>query len=222
MITTPEQMREAAARDKDLIRRGDVTAIPLLGMTVTQIERAIRAIPIAPQPVAVTPVETFVMRETVVDAISYERKTVEHLAVKYADYLNAIAASPQPVAVTIKPLVWYEPKIGVFWADTLIKMSNYRVFKIAEQWRAECGKVIGHYATIELAKAAAQADYEARILSALTAHPADPLSDPRVKALVRAAGLAVSDWAAHLEDGDPVPQWVIPLRAALRAIGGEV
>ena len=92
MITTPEQMREAAMNAVEDYC-SDMPDLAGHGHSVG-LKDAIRAIPIAPQPVAVTPVETFVMRETVVDAISYERKTVEHLAVKYADYLNALTIQP--------------------------------------------------------------------------------------------------------------------------------
>lgn len=62
------------------------------------------------------------------------------------------------------------------------------------------------------AKAAAQADYERRILAALTPPPAAPTDNT---ALVEAAQQAVNEWAEHLEDGDPVPTWVAPLAAAL-------
>ena len=208
MITTPEQMREAAASDNDLIRRGDVTAIPLLGMTVTQIERAIRAIPIA----------------------------------------------PQPVAVTVKPLVWREQSntcqvADTPWGSAAVQDESHALCPHRWGWwmvgSDEDDSATGYGNNIELAKAAAQADYEARILSALTIQPADPLSDPRVVALVEAAkvfmhdvddliansegvsGLHmngdVADWESLLPGGS-FGSWLFSVddfRAALRAIGGE-
>lgn len=94
--------------------------------------------------------------------------------------------------VTVKPLEWFEvtdrddEDFGKHVAvDTNIHV-RYKVYKVyGGGWRL-CGSVpFGQpiRPTIEAAKAAAQADYEARIRSALTVTPHDPA---KVQALVEA------------------------------------
>ena len=141
-------------------------------------------------------------------------------------------ADPQPVAVTVKPLVWVNLAItkehkglsGV-WLHACGINGQYEVhvFNTEPTHVMMNGPGIvptAIYTTIAGAKAAAQADYEARILSALTIQPADPLSDPRVVALVEAAKALLF---AH-DHGNGLEGWYNvreKLREALRAIGGE-
>jgi len=111
--------------------------------------------------------------------------------------IRAIRIAPQSVAVTVKPLV------DRFNAGLSVDGNTASV--VMEQCEG------GYWVRIS--------DYEA--LAALTIHPADPLSDPRVKALVDAAKRALnylenteSEFGITLESADSV-------RDALRAIGGE-
>ncbi len=120
----------------DLIRRADVQAIPMLGMTVTAIDRAIAAIPAA---------------DPVTNADSHQR-------------------------VTVNPLGWVKHPTAPIWrADTAI--GSYKVFTThGVTWDFDSA-TDRNDRTSETAKdadaafAAAQADYEARILSALDAQP---------------------------------------------------
>lgn len=133
MITTPEQMREAAAQ---IAKSYDFSVMSSTHADIRadQIATAICAIPIA----------------------------------------------PQPVAVTVKPLVWVKSVRNGFSECCHTEPLEYIIrgpFPDGHYiWMRLNGKGLGvvSTATLELAKAAAQADYEARILSALTIHPADP------------------------------------------------
>lgn len=131
----------------------------------------------------------------------------------------------QPMAVTVKPLVWVadpdnEGDYGFFraWAGVYC----YEVGVDAGWWWQEDAAVsmaaIDGFPSPDVAQAAAQADYEARILSALTIQPADPLSDPRVKALVEAAKNLADVCSVVGVSSSPSLR---RMRAALRAIGGE-
>ena len=174
MITTPEQMREAANNDEDLIRRID--AITVAHQYTTSLDDP--------------------------------RMFAE---------MRAIPIATQPVAVTVKPLVWTGGAILVATGPDI--------------------QTIGHSIPSD-----SQVEYDteraARILSALTIHPSDPLSDPlsdpRVKALVEAARAlrhsvcgptGFADAVRH-NSGQAYP-WPsldaaeLALDAALRAIGGE-
>ena len=132
-------------------------------------------------------------------------------------------------AVTVNPLVWVNLAItkehkglsGV-WLHAWGISGQYEVhvFNTEPTHVMMNGPGIvptAIYATIADAKSAAQANYEARILSALTIHPADPLSDPRVVALVEAAQEQAEYLTLRGEDGDLLHNTI----AALRAIGGE-
>jgi hypothetical protein len=111
------------------------------------------------------------------------------------DVHQAIAALPavQPV-VTVKPLVWDDFEGRAAKAQAW-KRANYLItwwksrgqFEVVASYPGYQGEAIGagFYPTIEAAKAAAQADYAARILAALDVQPA-PV-DPKVAALVDAA-----------------------------------
>ena len=106
-----------------------------------------------------------------------------------------VVAAPQPVAVTVNPLVWREQSntcqvADTPWGSAAVQDESHALCPHRWGWwmvgSDEDDSATGYGHNIEIAKAAAQADYEARILSALTIQPADPLSDPRVKALVEA------------------------------------
>ena len=189
-ITTPEQMREAAA--KEVLRIGleiGVTGVPVVMLAAVNAIRAIRA------------------------------------------------TAQQPVAVTVKPLVW-DGHVAhtTFGSYAVHDCRGYgQTYRLRLPMGVEGHTVLSHcselmFTTQELAKAAAQADYEARILSALTIHPADPLSDPRVGALVEAAAVLIMqhDMENPMRQADFHGDMcqcrrcrMDVLRAALRAIGGE-
>ena len=85
-----------------------------------------------------------------------------------SEYRNAIRARPaeQP---EVKPLVWFEAELpskggGKFASE------GYTIRRIEGLWLldfAGTSKSAWRFSTLEVAKAAAQADYEARILAAL-------------------------------------------------------
>jgi pantoate kinase len=92
----------------------------------------------------------------------------------------ALSPTPSPVTVKVKPLEWAEFGRECLRAPSLV--GRYEI-----SWGFEAGFVYLDYSgqlskkqSIEAAKAAAQADYEARILSALEATPSP-------EAIVRAA-----------------------------------
>ena len=176
------------------------------------------------------------MREAaanIADDVAYGRLHIDDAA----DAIRAIPIAPQPVAVTVKPLVWVNVPTG-YGPETYEAYSSTGFYQVFTDEDSCCGAVCAEFATNQQqfgttaarlvarvngfidAKAASQADYEARILSALTIQPADPLSDPRVKALVEAARslLFAHDHGNGLEGWYNVRE---KLRAALRAIGGE-
>jgi hypothetical protein len=107
---------------------------------------------------------------------------------------DAIAALPavQPV-VTVKPLVWRgrddacRAGAGDFGVYEIFDI--YGEFKLSRVMNGN-GRIIGAFPTLEAAKAAAQADYAARILAALDVQPAPdaaPLSPSGVDESLRAA-----------------------------------
>jgi hypothetical protein len=99
----------------------------------------------------------------------------------------AIAQAPAPVRV--KPLVW-EEKNGAWDARTAFG-TGYTVAD--SQWTYGPTKVWFYSdGGNEAAKAAAQADYEARILSAITPAPSDDAVKAREAALKEAAAVADS------------------------------
>lgn len=100
-------------------------------------------------------------------------------AVAAGDAYRAIAAIPAAPAPTVKvnPLVWEllpdrDADFPKWFADTGIG-KQYHAFKawwgLHKKW-AYCG-IDGFHHTLEDAKAAAQADYEARILAAIKVTP---------------------------------------------------
>lgn len=89
---------------------------------------------------------------------------------------NIPAVTADPVRVTVKPLVWFDCEDGTSHDEG----CQYEIDKDSKQyWRIIRGVTGGasylrHALSLEAAKAAAQADYEARILAAIDTH-----SDPQ-------------------------------------------
>lgn len=89
------------------------------------------------------------------------------------------AWQPQPVAVRVKPLVWFEAELpsrggGKYTAE------GYTIRRIEGLWLLDFAgesKSSWRFSDMAAAKAAAQADYEARILSAIEAVPAATVRD---------------------------------------------
>lgn len=116
---------------------------------------------------------------------------------KMPDSVACYTRAAAPV-VAVKGLVWRDDTDKAGWLERHIsgvkgERRYYVVSKHksigARQWELENSFVGGpatKHDTLEAAKAAAQADYEARILAALDTAPADPLADERVKRLVDA------------------------------------
>lgn len=135
---------------------------------------------------------------------------------------DAIRAIPAAASVaTVKPLVWHDCADGTAHDDE----CQYEIEKDGKYWRVIRGvtggtSYLAHAASYDAAKSVAQTHHDAATNAALTIHPADPLSDPRVVALVEAAKALLF---AH-DHGNGLEGWYNvreKLREALRAIGGE-
>lgn len=175
MITTPEQMREAAAKCCDQFDGPACNSAFVMGQATAaqQIRAAIRAIP----------------------------------------------SAPQPVAVTVKPLVWQSARVSDRY-ERFSANSPWGKYEAIE-WSdgtfggtlppADCdiGGVEFSVESMSAALSYCQVDYVERMKPLF----ADPLSDPRVVALVDVV-------QRLLKKHDPCENWHVT-RAALRAIGGE-
>ena len=147
----------------------------------------------------------------------------------------AIRAIPLPPEhrVTVKPLVWSAVTVdrgdgsydetGGFEADTPIGSYDIDIGFGSDcyYWSVQSpdGFDIGsNFDDPDNAKAAAQDDYDARILSAIYGAPtpvaASPADDPAVKALVDAAWLVLK---GYMEDSDRIIGGIYALETALRA-----
>ena len=93
---------------------------------------------------------------------------------------RADLAAVQPAQVRVKPLVWHEGDEPDEWKsgpyDVWCELGKFQVY----HWSIVKG---APHETAEAAKAAAQADYEARILAALDRQP-----DPRDEVIARMVG----------------------------------
>jgi hypothetical protein len=106
---------------------------------------------------------------------------------------KAVAIPAAPMGVKVKPLEWARSKVF----KSYVSQEGYTVQQEYDangtrSWAmGRDGVLICDYASYEEALAAAQADYEARILAALTPQPAPTLRDalelPEIRALVDAA-----------------------------------
>lgn len=116
--------------------------------------------------------------------------------------LEAQVAAAKAGQVTVKPLVWHE-----FGKECLRAESPFGLYDVMWGFGVElaylthCGKMWKH-PTLEAAKAAAQADYEARILAAITLSPA-PAADP-----VQQIGVSRYDLAGRFMEPETYGNWV--------------
>jgi len=118
--------------------------------------------------------------------------------------LSASRTIPAGVGVNIRPLewTWHDAPYFTWVADSVFGEGTYRAWQISGHARVirpgdMAGVIVGK--TVEEAKAAAQADYEARIRSTLL--PSPSVSDERAAALEEAAKVAkgwLNDWANEL------------------------
>lgn len=212
-ITTPAQMREAAARlidDRcaDILSKQD-GKIPevdqnlrLMAVFLPDLAAAIRALPVA-------------------EPCTYKPSMDPNDAGECVNCGQAAGAhkvaEPAPVAVRVKPLVW----------EFHDKCQHYSSVHISGGWtisHLSGGPFVLHnryfndgidraYPTIDAAKDAANADNEARVLSQIDAVPA---AQVRAEALREAATLPPYDG-----DGDPAGPFdhhVFVKRDAIRAL----
>lgn len=148
-----------AMSDEDMVRRGDVL-------------KTIEALEIARCASCGNPRNNHPFRHQFVTESALDMKA-------------AIDAIPS-VQVGVKPLEWIKHPSKDIWRAT-VGLGVYKAFGITspswdfDSWSDAKDKVSQSAPTIEAAKAAAQADYEARIRSALTTQPS-----PDVAALVEA------------------------------------
>jgi len=177
-ITTPEQMREAAARLADIAAKTLAKNAPMIS------------------------------RDTGVNQMFSD----------LASAIRAIPIAPQPVAVTVKPLVW----------DNAVDIGN-PTYKEPSLRRI----INDYYLPFFGADMAEKLANKYIAASTIAIQPADPLSDPRIKALVEAVRF-YGDVANYDYSYEVMPcecctdifkavdrDEGIIARAALRAIGGE-
>ena len=124
------------------------------------------------------------------------------------DAICALPAQPPAQGVRVKALLWRE--IGPYPSD-VHEGGIYRIYQWQMHWRVN--HVDGHFNTLTAAKAAAQADYTARILAAIEPAPLT-VADA---ALVNAATMMVR---AYEGDHETI-QGYYALKNALEAITGE-
>ena len=98
----------------------------------------------------------------------------------------------EPPAVTVKPLVWVKHPAKDIWR-AIVGFGVYKVFGVSfpswdfYSWSDAKDKISKPSETIEAAKAAAQADYEARILAAIDARPASEVRDEALEEAAKEA-----------------------------------
>lgn len=98
--------------------------------------------------------------------------------------------------VKVKPLVW---EFRAFDVHKVWSADIYDIWVSSDYHRMEgIGEDVRLYPTLEAAKDAAQADYTARILSALEPTPPDPLAEGLV------AALCIWDQALRTEEDEPL------------------
>lgn len=112
-----------------------------------------------------------------IEVCTYDPMRVEHKRTylsseQVAILSNAVAALSAPVAVTVGPLVWGEPYLNEINETAVNAHSSCGRYIASDHGWFLCGLTQWNEAgNIESAKAAAQADYEQRIRSALIATP---------------------------------------------------
>ena len=133
-----------------------------------------------------------------------------------------MTTTPTPVRGTILPLEWHDCQDGTSHDNG----CQYEIEQDGKYWlviRATTGPggYVSHAPTREAAKAAAQADYEARILAAIQPDPEPQHSVPTVR---QDAVEALARYRQADMDGVMVlvsRQAVEECLPALRALGGE-
>jgi hypothetical protein len=120
------------------------------------------------------------------------------------DVADAIAAIPAaPVSVGVKALPWVNDN----WHSRIRAKTTIGDYVVWWGYKGECATLrlkddpVTEHHSIEAAKAAAQADYAARILAALDVQPAPDVARIRADALREAAKVCMGRWAAHMESG---------------------
>ena len=188
--------------DNDMIRRGDARAAIQLGDTVTKMQARIASIPA----VDADPVCT----DCGGSGITYQ-----------TERRCACQTSIPAVQPTVKPLVWRDD--GTNGHETDHAFGFYEVYPSPEgDMLSRDGVDSGVFPTLEAAKAAAQADYEARILSVLdiqpTVSPELLATTNDVAALVKAAE-KVRDSYWYSSDG--IITGMHDLETAIARVKGE-
>jgi hypothetical protein len=127
------------------------------------------------------------------EIVSFDRDEFEEVGEKLSSLAARVAeleAQPQQ-AVTVKALEWDNFDADTWWCHT--EVGTYRVNKRSGQWSTvnsvgDDTSTIGPQENSEkAAKATAQADYERRILSAVTARPEAEVWDEAIEAAARMA-----------------------------------
>lgn len=139
--------------------------------------------------------------------------------------IRAALSAPKAEAVTVKPLVWVDGKFSDKHpretADSIL--GTYEVLQWAQgdfggsvpaEDRGSSNREFCGAKTMEQAKAAAQADYEARILSAIDTSPVPAITDEAVER-------ALVEWSKPNDKREPFEIMRAALLAAFPSKGGE-
>lgn len=125
-------------------------------------------------------------------ALHFDRK--ENLV---SSWNSRAALSGMAEPVKVKPLEWSDEGNGEFIAQSVV--GSYHISLPASFWSALApdGEILSGFHTHTEAQAAAQADYERRILSALATPPASGLREEneRLREALRKAPDIVAQWA---------------------------
>lgn len=115
------------------------------------------------------------------DRACYEYPGEDQAELRAAFVAGAVSASPD---TRVKPLAWEKYWVGSRdeykgWRATNAIGGHYTIWMDSDSWtEGTCEQ--GKYANLDEAKAAKQANYNARILSALVASPSPPVSEEMV------------------------------------------
>ena len=134
---------------------------------------------------------------------------------RMADAIEALAAR-EPQCAVVRPLVWETSVIGKPWHSAKAPWGFYYAqwddeteawFASLEMGEVECPIILqpSDVPTIDDAKAAAQADYAARIMSALTIRPEEEVRAEAWAAAIEAAATLVDKSAGKTDQ--PILLW---------------